>query len=180
MDPWWWWTVSWASHFGARSCGTANINGLAAPLANASHLFKRSDERSESETLILGATSCPNFFFARLPSSADYIYTYVCYSHWADVDFRIARVIHSDIFLVLDVDHRPRNVTTFKWYTMLVINYGFESLFLFFIFKRVNREMDKYENVYIFIQRSDDIIDDVFNDKKYSLSLRVYPHRFSF
>lgn len=63
---------------------------------------------------------------------------------------------------------------------MLVINYGFESLFLFFIFKRVNREMDKYENVYIFIQRSDDIIDDVFNDKKYSLSFRVYPRRFSF
>lgn len=51
MDPWRW-TVSWASHFGARSCGTANINGVTAPLANASHLFKRGDERSESETLI--------------------------------------------------------------------------------------------------------------------------------
>lgn len=36
-------------------------------------------------------------------------------------------------------------------------------------------------DIYVFIHyRSDDIIDDVFNDKKYSLSFRVYPRRFSF
>lgn len=103
MDPWWWWTVSWASHFGARSCGTANINGLAAPLANASHLFKRSDERSESETLIR-ATSCQNIAYlvlfrstSKFRRSCDYICTFITHTGLVSTfrPYRIARVIHS-------------------------------------------------------------------------------------
>lgn len=118
MDPWWW-TVSWASHFGARSCGTANINGLAAPLANASHLFKRSDERSESETLIR-PTSCPNIprsSSSKYRRSCDYLY--VCTRHWTGVDFSpvsycTETFIPSGYFLCTRCGSCPRNFTTFK------------------------------------------------------------------
>lgn len=170
MDPWWWWTVSWASHFGARSCGTANINGLAAPLANASHLFKRSDERSESETLIR-ATSCQNIAYlvllrstSKFRRSCDYIYTFITHTGLVSTfrPYRIARVIHSSgYFPPIRRGSCPRRLSNTKIFFFFVIYFKIIYSIL------INREMDNtkmfiYAYSYTFsLQKSDDIIDDV-------------------
>lgn len=170
MDPWWWWTVSWASHFGARSCGTANINGLAAPLANASHLFKRSDERSESETLIR-ATSCQNIAYlvllrstSKFRRSCDYICTFITHTGLVSTfrPYRIARVIHSSgYFPPTRRGSCPRRLSNTKIFFFFVIY--FKIIYSILIIREMdNTKMFIYAYSYTFsLQKSDDIIDDV-------------------